>query len=318
MKRRTFLRNSAAFALAGELPPIALRAEEPEPTLVWKHTPSSVALTKGSRVIWQHTHSQAEGKPYFHTVALASGTPVTWLRPSDHLWHRGLWFSWKFVNGLNYWDPDTDSEGFSAIEGVKLEFPDTDRTCRLQLKLKYHPKDKPAVLTEERGLTISSIRGDGGFDIDWKSVFVAVEEVTLDRTPIPGQKDGVPHGGYAGLSARIAKELGNWQVLNSENQKNLDGHGKTARWMDFTGETTDEKTAGITIFDHPSNPRHPTPWYLAMDKQAPFGYFGPALLFKDPLSLNAGKKLELKYRLVIHAGRPDAGQLEERWKQFAA
>lgn len=321
MKRRAFLHRTAITALACELVPstlpLTLHAEEAEPPLAWKHTPTSVALTKGDGILWQHTHSKAEAKPYFSTLALANGTPLTWLRPPDHLWHRGLWFSWKFINGLNYWDPDTDSEGISDLEEVKLEFPDTNRTCRLLMKLSYHPKEKPAVLTEERSLTVSSIRADGGFEIDWKSVFSAVEQVAFDRTPIPGQKDGVAHGGYAGLSARIARELGRWEVINSENQKNLDGHGKNARWMDFTGSTTDEKTAGIAIFDHPSNPRHPAPWYLAMDKKVPFGYFGPALLFKEPLSLRAGRKLELKYRINLHSGRLDHGQLEEQWKRFA-
>jgi hypothetical protein len=322
MKRRAFLRNTAVAALAVELLPDALPsplcADEAEPRFSWKHTPSSVALTKGDRILWQHMHSRQEGKPYFSAATLANGTPLIWLRPPDHLWHRGLWFSWKYINGLNYWDPDTGSEGLSDVAEVKLEFPDTDRTCRLQLKIKYHPKDQPAVLTEERSLVVSSIRADGGFEIDWKSAFTAVEQVKFDRTPIPGQKDGVNFGGYAGLSARMARELGNWEVINSENQKNLEGHGKNARWMDFTGSTTDEKTAGIAIFDHPSNPRHPTPWYLAMDKKVPFGYFGSALLFKEPLTLKAGSRLELKYRLNLHAGRPDAGQLEEQWKRFAA
>jgi len=34
-----------------------------------------------------------------------------------------------------------------------------------------------------------------------------------------------------------------------------------------------------TIFDHPSNLRHPEPAFVIMDPKPPFGYFGPALLF---------------------------------------
>ena len=25
-------------------------------------------------------------------------------RPPDHIWHHGLWFSWKFINKVNYWE----------------------------------------------------------------------------------------------------------------------------------------------------------------------------------------------------------------------
>jgi hypothetical protein len=277
-----------------------------------------VALMKGERIVWQHCHSKAEGKPYFHPVNLVNGVPLTWLRPPDHLWHRGLWFSWKTINGLNYWDPDTDAEGWSDLADCKISFPDVDRTCKLEMTITYHPKDKAAVLAETRKLTVGSPGGDGGYEIDWHSVFKAGEaEVILDRTPIPGQKDGVAWGGYGGLSVRIAKGLLNWQVINSEQQKDLEGHGKTARWMDFSGETTDGKAAGMAIFDHPSNPRHPTPWFVSIDKKVPFGYFNPALLFKEPLALRAGQKLELRYRLLVHPGRPDAGQMEEKWKQYS-
>ncbi|MBA7592916.1 Vitamin B12 transporter BtuB [subsurface metagenome] len=58
---------------------------------------------KTTASIWKFNFDKTEGKPYFHPLALEDGTPLTWLRPEDHPWHRGFWFSWKYINGLNYW-----------------------------------------------------------------------------------------------------------------------------------------------------------------------------------------------------------------------
>ena len=73
------------------------------PKLTWKQTKTSLALTADGKVLWQYNFDKAEGKPYFHPLAAADGTVLTDLRPADHVWHRGLWFSWKHVNHVNYW-----------------------------------------------------------------------------------------------------------------------------------------------------------------------------------------------------------------------
>lgn len=70
----------------------------------WRQTDSSLALLNHGRVVWQLNFNKKEGKPYFHPVGLIDGTVLTWLRPADHRWHRALWFSWKFIDGLNYWE----------------------------------------------------------------------------------------------------------------------------------------------------------------------------------------------------------------------
>jgi len=91
-------------------------------------------------------------------------------------------------------------------------------------------------------------------------------------------------------------------------------HGKPARWMDFSLKTADGKEAGIAILDHPKNPRHPSPWYLA--KKGHFGYFSPAILFKEKMELKKGQKLSLKYRTLIHPGRTDREMLDNEYKIY--
>lgn len=91
------------------------------------------------------------------------------------------------------------------------------------------------------------------------------------------------------------------------------GDGQPARRVDFSGPTKKGSVAGITVFDHPTNPRHPTAWYLNASQP----YFSPALIYAAPLTLKAGAKMRLRYRVLVHQGPGAAAALEREWKSFA-
>jgi type 1 glutamine amidotransferase len=287
----------------------------------WRRSDKMLALIKDGKTVWQLNFDKKKGKTYFHPLALADGTELTWNSPPDHLWHHGLWFSWEHINGLNYWEEDRTTglaQGRNELVDVKIT-TNNDYSALIEMTISYHPPDKPALLTEKRALEVSAPDKRGRYGIDWRSTFTASDQdVVLDRTPIPGEPEGKAWGGYAGLSVRIAKDISNWQVIDSEGRKGDEAHGKNARWMDFAGQTPDGKIAGITIFDHPENLRHPSPWYVSMDAKIPFGYFSPAVLFNEPCTLKAGRSLELRYRILIHPGGMEGNLLENEWKKLVA
>ncbi|MHC4677235.1 MAG: DUF6807 domain-containing protein [Planctomycetota bacterium] len=285
----------------------------------WRRTDSSLALLDHGRLVWQLNFDKKEGKPYFHPVCLTDGAELTWHRPPDHPWHYGLWFCWKYINGLNYWEEDREtglSEGRSEIRHVDVRLH-ADHSADIVLNLGYHPPGAPAVLVEERRINVSVPDSRGLYRIDWAGRFTAgAADVLLDRTPIPGEKDGKSWGGYAGLSVRFAKNISDWQLADSEGRKDLDAHGQNARWIDFSGRSTEGRAAGIAVFDHPDNLRHPSPGFVIMNPKVPFGYFSPALLFNKPYTLPAGESLTLRYRILIHPGRADRNSLEKEWQSF--
>ena len=178
---------------------------------------------RGSGVVWQFNYKTEEGKPYFHPITVAGSPTLTDLRPADHPWHRALWFSWKYINGVLYWEEDPKTgkaPGETELTDVKAT-PRADHSAHFELALSYHPPGKPAVLTEKRTLDVSPPAADGGYFIDWLSVFTAGDaDVVLDRTPIPGQPNGVAWGGYAGLSLRLAPAMRGWQFADSEGPVN--------------------------------------------------------------------------------------------------
>ena len=96
----------------------------------------------------------------------------------------------------------------------------------------------------------------------------------------------------------------------------MQSHGKTARWLDYHA-VVDKKgrTAGIAIFDHPANFRHPSRWYISFGRMS---YFSPALIFEKPHKLAAGEKLTLRYRILVHPSRDDREALERECKDFAS
>src|SRR5580700_648330 len=100
MRRPQFRLNVAAcgFLLAALLP-LTLRA-------AWQRGDTTIAWARGTNVFWRFNFDPAKGKPFFNPVAPGGGTPLNGFRPPDHLWHYGLWFSWKYINHVNYWEED--------------------------------------------------------------------------------------------------------------------------------------------------------------------------------------------------------------------
>jgi hypothetical protein len=289
--------------------------------LEWMRTDTSIALENNGKIVWQYNHGPEFSKPHFHPLGLADGTPLTWQRPPDHVWHLGLWFSWKFINGLNYWeeDPGTGlSQGRTEVSRIEPESrPDGSATIRLALE--YHPPEEPAVLKEERTLQISAPDSEGVYWIDWEARFTAWEggEVLLDRTPILGEPEGKDWGGYAGLSLRLSERFPHWEILNSEGGTGVEGTtANRADWCCYSLPENSETQASVAIFEAPTNPRHPTTWYTIQRPETPFGFFTPALLYREPMTLAPGEELELRYRILIAPKKLAGMELEERYRRY--
>ena len=121
------------------------------PRYTWQQTYSTLALLNYRRIVWQFNYGKDTRKPYFHPVALVDGPVLTCLSPRDHPWHRALWFSWKMLNGVNYWEEDPKTglpDGRTEVVEAKV-IPHNDYSATILLTLTYHTPDGPPLLTRE-------------------------------------------------------------------------------------------------------------------------------------------------------------------------
>ncbi|MBW8036410.1 MAG: hypothetical protein FVQ79_12480 [Planctomycetes bacterium] len=285
----------------------------------WHKTDKSIALKNNDKIVWQFNFTKDASKPYFHPVALIDGTVLTEARPDDHPWHYALWFSWKKINGINFWEENREtgkSEGKTDWSGVKFATND-DHSAIIIMNLTYSHQGQRPILSEKRLMQISPPDADGVYYIDWTSVFTACSatDVLLDRTPLPGQAGGKKYGGYAGLSVRLNSKGDQWAVATEKGAINMDEdkfRGK-AESMDYSG-VFDGQPAGIAILDNPKNLNAPSPWYVIDNKQMKF--FTPAVICYKPHKLQAGKTFNLSYRLIVHPKKWKDKNLKSQIKKY--
>jgi hypothetical protein len=287
---------------------------------VWQREAGSVALRKGEQVVWQFRYGKQEAKPAFHPLALPGGPVMTCYRNEDHPWHRGMWFSWKLINGLNYWEEDKAgvSEGLTEWRNVRIDAR-RDFTARIALDAAYRPPKAKPVLTEKRLIEVSAPDAQGIYHIDWSMTFKALDkDVLLDRTPILGEPDGKGSGGYSGLAVRFARETTDIQVSSSGGPMKFPGKGyrgirTKATAADYSG-SVENQVVGIALVDDPGNLNAPSPWWIIDNEHMKF--FNPSVLEYGPHTLKAKQIMTLRYRAIVHPGRWDAERLRREADRY--
>jgi hypothetical protein len=309
-----------AVALAAFATAAAAVCQEP-PSLRWQQDEHALALLCDGEVLWRFRHDPASPHASFHPLSLPGTKPLTVAEPADHVWHHGLWFSWKYIDGVNYWEHPAGADrpvGRSRFEVETLEHED-DGSARVVMRVTYAPDDGATpVLEESRTIEVRPPAADGSYAIDWTGRFTArAERVVLDRTPIPGQPGGAPNGGYAGLAVRLAS-FADRAAATTGGPVEWNEHERfrgRARAFDYHG-TLDGREVGVAVLAHPDNQGGPSPWYAVRSKAMAF--YTAAFLCYGPRALARGDTLTLRYRVLVHPGRFDADRLAAAQQDFAA
>ncbi len=240
-------------------------------------------------------------KPCVHPLATPRGHVLTGFEMSDHVWHRGLWFTIKFINQTNFWEEHPPFGVQVSRAQPKCEFvaPDAIRVAHL---LDWKSEATGIVFREARTMTFRS--GDDGIGmIDWTTELLAMQDVLLDRTPY------TTWGGYGGLAFRASRELHDAKFLlpGGETMELLTGQKHD--WIAMQGKMDGglEQQVSIAMFDHPHNPRSPGAWYGRTIRG--FNFMNAAFLFHEPLAINKEQVLRFRYRLLYRDGLWSESQL---------
>lgn len=294
--------------------------EQLNDSIFFEKTDSCFSLKNGSYPIWQFNFNNRYGRPYFHPVVTAKSI-LTCVDPPDHPWHLGLWFCWKYINGVNYWEYLDDfksertgykSAGITEIKDISFE-NGNDFSAKIEMNISYYPENGNEVLTEKSQISISSPSENGSFNIDYYNTYTAVaDEVILDRTPVQTEPGGRTWGGYAGLSVRFSQDFTNPFIITETDNTDY----KKNNWVYMGFNTLTGDTAGISIIHDPEFTTRNTSWYIIRTPQIPFFYYSPAVIYDGPITMKKGDKLHLKYRVLIIPGKTSKENLDKMYKDY--
>ncbi len=318
---RTLISRATEWAATGDIKtpiPMELLLSESndETTYTWISNDTTYGLARNNEIVWQFNFNTRYGKPFFHPIYL-NRNRITCLSPDDHPWHLGQWFSWKFINGVNYWEYMGDSfrsEGITDITKIDIK-KHPDFSADISLEIEYHPHNEGVVLNEKRSIHISP-PVDDRISMDYTLILESAgDSVVLDRTPILGEPEGKSWGGYAGLSLRFNQDFmeADWITMQGEN---VDVNGTSGDWlyMGFKG-LHGTRIGSATFISHTSG-REGEAWYLIDQPQQAFYYYSPAYLYLKPHTLHQGEQLQLNYRILHLTGDVKKEMLESEYLQY--
>ena len=308
---RTLLVRAAQWCAGRKVtfqPPveISLKQKTGKPLFSWSETDTTFALLNHKEVVWQFNYDDRFQRPYFHPLTV-NNTQITCLSPPDHPWHLGLWFCWKYINHLNYWEYLTDnrsaktgykSEGVTEIVQKKIT-ENPDFTADIHLTINYHPPRESPVLTEDRNYHITVPDKDGDYFIEENHLLrVLADSVMLDRTPPARIANGRISGGYAGLSVRFNQDFTAPEFRSSGDTTLCE----KCSWLYFGFRSLTNKKVGILIEQDPQYTPPSCRWYTINDPLIPFYYYSPAILYDHKVVLKKGETMQLKYRIRMISG----------------
>lgn len=277
-------------------------------------TSLALAYPGAERPLWKYVYG-GKPKPFFHPLCTPAGHELTIFEPSDHVWQRGLWFAPKFINGSNFWEEKEHPWGAQVTRAplnvlchaaTSVAGSADANTIHVESDVAWTGTDGVAIIDESRTFTHRPLDQDA-YTLDFTFALTPRVDVTVDRTPYNGK-----WGGYGGFAFRGNRNWLNTKLLFDDGTTSDRPTPKPSKWCDLTGLIDGGRSqyAGIAIFDHPENPRHPVPWYGGT---GPNHYFNAAMFFHEPMTWPAGKPLTLQYRVLVHDQVWNADRLNAAW-----
>ena len=245
-------------------------------------------------------------RPFFYPlVGPASGASLTRMgHPGapDHDHHRSVWFAHEKVSGVNFWSDATTAR---VRQKQWLAYQDGDAEAVMAVRLGWYDGHDPKELLEQ-DVFAAVIPGPE------RETFVEVQ--TAFRPTAETLEFGKTNFGF--FAVRVAKALsayfGGGTLTSSAGATGEPAiFGKPAAWVDYSGEQADGHAEGITYFDHPTNPGHPSAWHVRAD-----GWMAASVCHGGPRVTTRKEPLALRYLLHAHRGPVGAKRAGEVFAAF--
>ena len=267
--------------------------------------------------------------PYFDELRpLTHDGVLTAHAPHDHRWHHGLWWSWKFLNDVLFWEDHPDYGGNRIGLGrsvvVAHEVSQEGDAVVIDERLDWRVDASGEVLLiENRSIRVAADHGfPNVWTLDWDQEWTATTDVRLEVTPWPE----TTWGGYAGLNYRAARAMVAEETILGDGAEGVAAlHGTPSAWAAYTGlvdgaendEPNRPAAGGVALLQHPGNPQHPDPVYT-FSASGEFGFLATAPLMREPRTLGSGQTLRLRTRVAVLGAVAEADTIRSLYAAYAA
>lgn len=278
----------------------------------------------GGKLFTEYHYATYDGnevpRPFFYPILGPEGLPMTRNWPmkeapdeaQDHPHHRSLWYAHGDINGHDFWAEGAKSGKTAHAKFTEIKSGSDVGVIRSENKLVA--RDGTVVCTDSRTMRIYNRENDRLLDFEI-TIHASHGAITLGDT-----KEGSMAIRLA-PTMRLKGKVGQGHIVNSEGVRDGETWGKRAKWCDYYGPVQG-KTVGVAIFDHPSNPRHPTWWHVrdyGLFAANPFGIHDFERLSdrtKGNLIVPEGHSVTFRYRFYFHEGDEKQGRVAERYAEY--
>jgi len=265
---------------------------------------SKINVTINNKFFTSYIFSEDEKYPFFYPVnGPVSDGSVTSMRNGVYPHHSSLFFGCDLVNGGNWWQEGLERGRIISVNAeIVKQGGDTviiTDECIWSRQGALSPvKDTRRIIITSPSPTVSQI------DVEIKMEMLT--DVTIRKT------------NHSLFSARMAADLAvtnGGTMINAEGAKSeKDTFGKSSPWIDFYGKRGDA-VEGLAIFQHPSNPWYPSPWFTR-----DYGFMSPTPMYwpvnGTETTMNKGTILNLRYRVLVHAGDNNQAKIAEAFERY--
>ena len=267
-----------------------------------------VVVRQHDQLLLRYRYRGVPKKPYVAEMTSPGGTNILLDAPADHLHHHGLMFAWG-VNGLTFWTETKDSglQTHQQWKDLRIEPHGGIERAVLDEHLLWQTPGGKLLLEEQRKLTIPAAAKHQPRLLIWQAGFSVGKEAAA-RT-IAGSK-------YYGLGMRFVRAMDKGgQHFNAAGGAGVAGtNGRRAAWSAYTAEAGPGRKVTVVMFSHPANPRQPCEWFTMGEKDA-FAYLSGTLgVGTEPLKLEPGKTLTVRFAVAIFQGEVGAKHVESFYR----
>ena len=278
----------------------------------------SVAVKVAGKLFTKYVYNdEKRAKPVLYPVIGPNDIPMTRRYPieeagegeaKDHPHHASLWYTHGEVNGISFWHIGKDTGEIIHEKFLKLE------GNVIATRNKWVDSKGKVVCRDERELAFHGEGDDRAIDVTVK-ILADSGDVTFGDTKEGSM--GIRSNPVLRLKGSVAKG----KALNSAGDTDKALWGKRAAWVSYWAPQ-EKKVVGFSIFDHPTNPRHPTWWHARDYGLVAANPFGIHNFERKPkgtgdMKVKNGESVTFRYRFLFHANDAKTADIAKRYEKWA-